>query len=83
MVLFPEQYYLKAKFHFNKDQFADLMVISGIAGTVSQVSSIPYMSYLSLLSNFQILGSLISGKLCSYWSCLPWSQCWERRDCSR
>lgn len=35
--VFFEQYYLKAKFHFNKDQFADLMVIAGIAGTVSQV----------------------------------------------
>ncbi|OWM70630.1 hypothetical protein CDL15_Pgr014303 [Punica granatum] len=33
-------YYLKAKFHFNKDQFADLMVISGIAGTISQMRSI-------------------------------------------
>lgn len=33
----PVQYYLKAKFHFSKDQFADLMVISGIAGTISQV----------------------------------------------
>lgn len=31
------QYYLKAQFHFNKNQFADLMVISGIAGTISQV----------------------------------------------
>ena len=31
------QYYLKARFHFNKDQFADLMVISGVAGTISQV----------------------------------------------
>ncbi|CAI0435063.1 unnamed protein product [Linum tenue] len=30
-------YYLKAEFHFNKDQFADLMVISGVAGTVSQI----------------------------------------------
>ncbi|KAJ8774299.1 hypothetical protein K2173_009730 [Erythroxylum novogranatense] len=30
------QYYLRARFHFNKDQFADLMVISGIAGTISQ-----------------------------------------------
>ncbi|CAN1315241.1 Hippocampus abundant transcript 1 protein [Linum perenne] len=29
-------YFLKAEFHFNKDQFADLMVISGVAGTVSQ-----------------------------------------------
>ncbi|XP_070670278.1 uncharacterized protein [Malus domestica] len=30
-------YFLKARFHFNKDQFADLMVISGVAGTVSQM----------------------------------------------
>jgi hypothetical protein len=37
MVIFSLQYYLKAQFHFSKDQFAVLMVISGIAGTVSQV----------------------------------------------
>ncbi|XP_012571512.1 uncharacterized protein [Cicer arietinum] len=30
-------YYLKARFHFDKNHFADLMVISGIAGTVSQM----------------------------------------------
>ncbi|KAI9200266.1 hypothetical protein LWI28_005098 [Acer negundo] len=36
-------YYLKAKFHFNKDQFADLMVISGIAGTVSQLVMMPIL----------------------------------------
>ncbi|WVZ19596.1 hypothetical protein V8G54_006918 [Vigna mungo] len=34
-------YFLKAQFHFDKNQFADLMVISGISGTVSQV---PYAS---------------------------------------
>ncbi|KAG6648372.1 hippocampus abundant transcript-like protein 1 isoform X1 [Carya illinoinensis] len=34
-------YYLKARFHFNKDQFADLMVISGIAGTISQLFLMP------------------------------------------
>lgn len=31
------QYYLKARFHFNKTQFADLMLIVGVAGTLSQV----------------------------------------------
>ncbi|CAE6226199.1 unnamed protein product [Arabidopsis arenosa] len=31
-------YYLKAKFHFNKDQFADLMIIFGAAGSISQVN---------------------------------------------
>lgn len=34
-------YYLKARFHFNKDQFADLMVISGVAGTISQLLLMP------------------------------------------
>ena len=33
------QYFLKARFHFNKDQYADLMLISGIAAAVSQVRS--------------------------------------------
>ncbi|KAH7523462.1 hypothetical protein FEM48_Zijuj06G0013800 [Ziziphus jujuba var. spinosa] len=37
-------YYLKAKFHFNKDQFADLMVISGIAGTISQLLIMPLLA---------------------------------------
>ncbi|KAJ8752298.1 hypothetical protein K2173_003934 [Erythroxylum novogranatense] len=32
-----KQYHLWARFHFNKDRFADLMVISGIAGTISQM----------------------------------------------
>ncbi|KAG5573566.1 hypothetical protein H5410_063332 [Solanum commersonii] len=30
-------YFLKAQFHFNKNQFADLLIISGIAGSISQV----------------------------------------------
>ncbi|XP_011034953.1 PREDICTED: uncharacterized protein LOC105132907 isoform X3 [Populus euphratica] len=37
-------YYLKAQFHFSKDQFADLMVISGIAGTVSQLVIMPLLT---------------------------------------
>ncbi|GKU90169.1 hypothetical protein SLEP1_g4205 [Rubroshorea leprosula] len=37
-------YYLKARFHFNKDQFADLMVISGIAGTISQMLIMPMLA---------------------------------------
>ncbi|GAV88687.1 MFS_1 domain-containing protein, partial [Cephalotus follicularis] len=37
-------YYLKARFHFNKDQFADLMVISGIAGTISQLLVMPFLA---------------------------------------
>ncbi|XP_021902704.1 hippocampus abundant transcript-like protein 1 isoform X2 [Carica papaya] len=37
-------YYLKARFHFNKDHFADLMVISGIAGTISQLLLMPLLA---------------------------------------
>ncbi|XP_044512278.1 tetracycline resistance protein, class H isoform X2 [Mangifera indica] len=37
-------YYLKAKFHFNKNQFADLMVISGIAGAISQLLLMPILA---------------------------------------
>lgn len=37
-------YYLKACFHFDKDQFADLMVVSGIAGTVSQMLLMPLLA---------------------------------------
>lgn len=42
------QYYLKARFHFNKQQFADLMMISGIAGTISQVLLDYLLAFLSL-----------------------------------
>ncbi|KAL2250029.1 hippocampus abundant transcript 1 protein [Sesamum indicum] len=39
-------YYLKAQFHFNKDQFADLMIIAGIAGSVSQLIIMPILTPL-------------------------------------
>ncbi|KAL5561251.1 hypothetical protein UlMin_030998 [Ulmus minor] len=37
-------YYLKARFHFNKDQFSDIMLIAGIAGTISQLLLLPLMA---------------------------------------
>ncbi|KAL6511904.1 hypothetical protein OROGR_021501 [Orobanche gracilis] len=39
-------YYLKAQFHFNKDQFADLMIIAGIAGSISQLILMPLLTPL-------------------------------------
>ncbi|XP_047328935.1 hippocampus abundant transcript 1 protein [Impatiens glandulifera] len=36
-------YYLKACFHFNKNQFADLMVIAGVAGTIAQMLLMPVL----------------------------------------
>ncbi|MFS7937562.1 putative major facilitator superfamily, MFS transporter superfamily [Helianthus anomalus] len=37
-------YYLKAEFHFDKDQFADLMIIHGIAGIISQLILMPVLT---------------------------------------
>lgn len=39
-------YYLKARFHFNKTQFADLMLILGVAGTLSQLLFMPMLAPL-------------------------------------
>ncbi|XP_022763003.1 hippocampus abundant transcript-like protein 1 isoform X3 [Durio zibethinus] len=36
-------YYLKARFHFNKNQFADLMLIAGIVATISQLFIMPLL----------------------------------------
>ncbi|XP_022961726.1 hippocampus abundant transcript-like protein 1 [Cucurbita moschata] len=36
-------YYLKARFHFNKDKFADLLMISGAASTFSQLLLMPIL----------------------------------------
>ncbi|KAL5557798.1 hypothetical protein UlMin_034009 [Ulmus minor] len=53
-------YYLKAQFHFNKDQFADLMVISGIAGTISQLLLMPTVAPLFGEERLLSIGLLFS-----------------------
>ncbi|KAF3434767.1 hypothetical protein FNV43_RR21853 [Rhamnella rubrinervis] len=37
-------YFLKARFHFNKNQFADLLLIIGITGTISQLLLMPLVA---------------------------------------
>ncbi|KAG9149030.1 hypothetical protein Leryth_010645 [Lithospermum erythrorhizon] len=37
-------YYLKAQFQFDKDQFADLMIIGGAAGSISQLVLMPLVA---------------------------------------
>ncbi|KAH0680679.1 hypothetical protein KY284_021764 [Solanum tuberosum] len=37
-------FFLKAQFHFNKNQFADLLIISGIAGSISQLLLMPILA---------------------------------------
>ncbi|CAA6656033.1 unnamed protein product [Spirodela intermedia] len=36
-------YYLKARFNFSKDQFADILLIGGIAGAISQLFLMPLL----------------------------------------
>ncbi|RVW96704.1 hypothetical protein CK203_020428 [Vitis vinifera] len=37
-------YFLKAQFHFNKNQFADIMLIVGVMGTISQLLFMPLLA---------------------------------------
>ncbi|KAK4562129.1 hypothetical protein RGQ29_004835 [Quercus rubra] len=37
-------YFLKARFHFNKNQYADLLLILGVAGTISQLFLMPMLA---------------------------------------
>lgn len=37
-------YYLRSTFHFNKDQFADLMIIAGFGGIISQMILMPMLA---------------------------------------
>ncbi|KAK2974874.1 hypothetical protein RJ640_020789 [Escallonia rubra] len=53
-------YYLKAQFHFNKNQFADLMVINGIAGTISQMLLMPLLAPIVKEVNLLSVGLLFS-----------------------
>ncbi|XP_071710090.1 uncharacterized protein [Rutidosis leptorrhynchoides] len=43
-LLSTAMYYLKAEFQFDKDQFANLMIISGVAGIVSQMVLMPMLA---------------------------------------
>ncbi|KAJ7957922.1 Hippocampus abundant transcript-like protein 1 [Quillaja saponaria] len=54
-------YYLKAKFHFDKNQFADLMVISGVAGTISQLLFMPILAPAIGEARLLSVGLLFSG----------------------
>ncbi|KAM7278702.1 hypothetical protein ACFE04_005836 [Oxalis oulophora] len=53
-------YYLKARFHYNKDQFADLMVITGIAGTISQLLLMPTLAPIIREERLLAIGLLFS-----------------------
>ncbi|KAB2091844.1 hypothetical protein ES319_A03G222500v1 [Gossypium barbadense] len=66
------QYYLKARFHFNKNQFADLMLIAGIISTVSQLFIMPLL--VSPIGDGRLLSiGLLVSCLNSILNSLAWS----------
>ncbi|CAL9242445.1 unnamed protein product [Arabidopsis halleri] len=65
-------YYLKAKFHFNKDQFADLMIIFGAAGSISQLLFMPIL--VPALKEERLLSiGLFFGCAHMFLLCVAWS----------
>ncbi|GLT42970.1 hypothetical protein SLA2020_169470 [Shorea laevis] len=65
-------YFLKARFHFNKNQYADLMLISGVLAAVSQLLLMPILAPRigeGKLLSAGLLVSCINGLLCS----ISWS----------
>lgn len=65
-------YYLKAKFHFNKDQFADLMIIVGASGSISQLLFMPVL--VPALKEERLLSiGLFFGCAHMFLLCVAWS----------
>ncbi|XP_022969086.1 uncharacterized protein LOC111468189 [Cucurbita maxima] len=52
-------YYLKARFHFDKNQFADLMLVSGAAGAVSQLVLMPLLAPVLSEAKLLSIGLLV------------------------
>ncbi|KAJ6896969.1 hippocampus abundant transcript 1 protein-like [Populus alba x Populus x berolinensis] len=67
-------YYLKARFHFSKNQYADLMLLVGVSGMASQLLFMPLLSPLvaeEKLLAIGLLGGIANALLFSVaWS--PW-----------
>ncbi|KAL9417482.1 hypothetical protein AB3S75_040461 [Citrus x aurantiifolia] len=65
-------YFLKAQFHFNKNQFADLMLIAGLAGTISQLLFMPLLAPIlgeAKLLSLGLFAACINMFICSVsWS---------------
>ncbi|KAG5247970.1 hippocampus abundant transcript protein [Salix suchowensis] len=51
-------YYLKARFHFSKNQYADLMLLLGIAGMASQLVFMPLLAQLVAEEKLLAIGLL-------------------------
>uniref|UniRef100_A0A2P2LF82 Hippocampus abundant transcript-like protein 1 n=1 Tax=Rhizophora mucronata TaxID=61149 RepID=A0A2P2LF82_RHIMU len=65
-------YFLKARFHFNKNQYADLMLIVSVAATVSQLIFMPLVAPLLPEEKLLSLGLLVGVTNCLLYS-ISWS----------
>ncbi|KAL6963665.1 hypothetical protein U1Q18_034672 [Sarracenia purpurea var. burkii] len=65
-------YFFKARFHFNKDQYADLMLIMGIAGSISQLLFMPML--VPVIGEEKLLSmALFMSFLCLTVNSIAWS----------
>ncbi|XP_048429893.1 hippocampus abundant transcript 1 protein-like isoform X1 [Pyrus x bretschneideri] len=65
-------YFLKARFHFNKNQFADLMLIIGISGTISQLLFMPMLATAIGEEKLLPIG-LIMGSMNMFLNSISWA----------
>ncbi|CAN6688182.1 unnamed protein product [Malus baccata var. baccata] len=65
-------YFLKARFHFNKNQFADLMLIVGISGTISQLLFMPMLATAIGEEKLLAIG-LIMGSMNMFLNSISWA----------
>ncbi|KAF7128190.1 hypothetical protein RHSIM_Rhsim11G0194000 [Rhododendron simsii] len=65
-------YFFKARFHFTKNQYADVMLIMGIAGTISQMIFMPLLA--PVVGEEKLLSvALFGGFLCMLMNGIAWS----------
>ncbi|KAI8533215.1 hypothetical protein RHMOL_Rhmol11G0279800 [Rhododendron molle] len=65
-------YFFKARFHFTKNQYADVMLIMGIAGTISQMIFMPLLA--PVVGEEKLLSvALFGGFLCMLMNSIAWS----------
>ncbi|KAJ6409967.1 hypothetical protein OIU84_009457 [Salix udensis] len=68
-------YYLKARFHFSKNQYADLMILLGVSGMASQLLFMPFLAPRvaeEKLLAIGLLGGIANALLYSVaWSRMP------------
>ncbi|EXB24040.1 Hippocampus abundant transcript 1 protein [Morus notabilis] len=74
-------YFLKARFHFNKDQFADLMLILGVAGAISQLLFLPLLAPIVGETKLLCIG-LFVGCINTFVYSISWSA-WVRSIASK